>query len=152
MTAPATSIDNDLLDRILGEIMEAMTFCGVERVSEDEFTWDDAAVIWSRVDLKAPAEGDFWMVVPRDAMLELTDVVWAGEIEANEDAAKSLMAEIVNAVAGQVLAECPGAETVLLGLPEQGAGSLAASESPEARHAYLLDDGTPIAVLLRDAA
>jgi len=141
-----------VLDPVLAEIMEAMTFAGVERVEEDEFAWDDADLVWARVDLIAPAAGDFWMVAPREAAVELTDVVWAGEIEANSETAQALMAEIVNAVAGQILAVLDDEATVHLGLPETGNGKVRPTDFEEARHAYYMDDGTPLGVLIRAAA
>jgi len=152
MSNAAHSLKGGVLDPVLSEIMEAMTFAGVERVEEEEFDWDGADMVWARVDLIAPVEGGFWMVAPREAAIELTDVVWAGEIEANEDSAKALMAEFVNAVAGQLLAVLDENASVQVGLPETGQGKIRPCEYGEVRHAYFMDDGTPIGVLIRSAA
>lgn len=152
MSNAVTSIGPAIIDPVLGEVMEAMTFAGVERMDEGEISWDDDALVWARVDLIAPAVGDFWMLTPKDAAIELTDVVWAGEIDPTPDAAKMLMAEIVNAVAGQVLAVFDDKAEVHLGLPETGLGTIRPCEFEEARYAFIMDDGTPLGVLVRAAA
>jgi hypothetical protein len=152
MSNAIQSIGPNIIDPVLGEIMESMTFAGVERMDDSEIRWDANAFVWARVDLIAPAVGDFWMLAERDAAMELTDVVWAGEIEATPEAAKALMAELVNAVAGQVLAELDNNAQVQIGLPETGEGAIRPSEFEEVRHAFILDDGTPIGVLIRAAA
>jgi|GEM_PF-3650771 len=152
MSNAVDSIGPSIIDPVLGEIMESMTFAGVERMDEGEIPWDTDDFLWARVDLIAPAIGDFWMVAEREALLELTDVVWAGEIDPTPEAAKALMAEIVNAVAGQVLAELDADAEVHLGLPETGQGAIRPCDYEEARHAFMMDDGTSLGVLIRAAA
>jgi hypothetical protein len=151
MSGAVQAIRPELMDAVLGEIMESMVFAGVERVASSEAALPAAPCLWARVDLIAPAIGEFWMVVGRDAALELSDAVWGGEVEVNEEVAGALVAEIVNAVAGQVLAMLDTQARVELGLPVIGAGELAPTEFEEALHAYVLDDGTELAVVIRAA-
>lgn len=151
MSTASSCVSGSVLEPVLAEVMEAMTFAGIERAEEQDFDWDHANVVWGRVKLLSPVTGELWIVASLAAAVALADVVWAGEAEACGESAKALMGEIVNAVAGQVLAALDNALPVQLGLPETGDGRVSPSEYAQTRHAFRLDDGWPIGVLVRSA-
>ncbi len=152
MASAVGAIDDSVVDSVVGEILESMAFAMVERGDESEFDWTDAALVWARVDLIAPFCGEFWMAMPRDEALALTDAVWSGEAEATNELATALLAEIVNAVAGQLLAVLDPQADVQIGLPTSGVGAISPPEFEERQHMFRFDDGSPLGILVRATA
>lgn len=137
---------------VLTEVLEGMAFTGACPADAAAADWPAESPVWARVELVAPAVGDMIVVAEQEDMLNLVDAVWGGVIETTAAAACALMEELANAIAGQVLANLDAQSEVRLGLPESGLGTLPSESMESVQHAFLLDDGAPMRVVVRALA
>jgi len=132
-------IDRDALDHCLSaaatETLEGMAFvevapCPDGALPEDGDSLPDGcapgaagtAWRWSRLEVKAPLQGEILLVYPVGLATKLARTLYAGEAMP-PDAESDVMGEILNALGGRCVAAQVGADaTFTLGLPRSGDG------------------------------
>ena len=134
-----------LLDECVATIFESMFFAMAEPEEGDALP-GGVPRLAATVALLRPIAGEMRVELGEGVPRELFDTLWAGERAGSDAADAELAAELVNTIAGQVVARAAPGAIVEIGLPvvveslEAGAGT---------RRAYRLDSGGAVVVVLR---
>ena len=152
MSGNPGGIPSELVASVMGSVMESMVFSEVALEDDDGTFWGSSSLVWACVELVAPSRGQLWLAAELEDAVDMVDAVWGGAIPGTAESARSLLAELVNTVAGQVLADLDPDCVVEMGLPETGEGGVAQAAVKELRSCFVLDDGTSIGVVVHEAA
>jgi len=104
----------------LEEALEQVAFAPLTMLDEP-FDWLDGDLIWSEIQLCAPLSGTLVLGAPRTTVQPLAADAWGGE-EDGANPGEAFLSEMVNIVAGQILANLFPAREPWIGLPVYGEG------------------------------
>jgi hypothetical protein len=138
------SLPPALVDETVATIFESMFFAMAEP-EEGEALPAGVSRLAATVKLLSPMQGALRVELGEGVPRELFDTLWAGEREGSDAADAELAAELVNTLAGQIVARAAPGAIVQIGLPLV-AESIAAGEGT--RRSYRLDSGGAVVIAL----
>ena len=119
------------VEEVVRETLGEMVFSDAV-LSEASFNWDD--VVWAQVHCRQPIHGRLWIACPEPVAVELAEDAWGDEV--SQDVVGQFVGEVLNTVAGQVLARVHA--TPEIGLPVHGRGAV---DKPALTWVFEIDAG-----------
>ena len=138
------SLPPALVDETVATIFESMFFAMAEP-EEGEALASGVARLTATVALLNPVQGELRVELAEGVPRELFDTLWAGERAGSDAADAELAAELVNTLAGQLVAKAAPGAIVQIGLPIVTEGLAA---GPGTRRSYRLDSGGAVVIAI----
>ncbi|MDY6853020.1 MAG: chemotaxis protein CheX [Thermodesulfobacteriota bacterium] len=137
MTTPNENLAEKIFEAV-AETFENMAFMEAVPVSSDDVEpSSDSTLLWSRIAVLQPVEGELTLLASEGLAGEITEAIF-GETDEDaspDDMAFDALAELINTIAGRLMAELiPQDQAFELGLPETGKGWPQGSEEEIAYH------------------
>ncbi|MEL6345360.1 MAG: chemotaxis protein CheX [Myxococcota bacterium] len=138
------------LEELIAEILEQLAFCEVERKDRGFAGWSDEDLRWTEIALLAPYTDHMTIALPGELAEMIAGDAWGGLDDDDQTlAVADFLNELINTLAGQLLARLNPGQPISLGLPEAGRGP---REVPSGRSLYFDVEGQPLCVSLKHAA
>lgn len=136
MTTPNENLAEKIFEAV-AETFENMAFMEAVPIDSDDIEPSGSTLLWARIAVLQPVEGELTLLALEELAGEITEAVFgeADEDASPDDMAFDALAELINTIAGRLMAELIlHDQTFELGLPETGKGWPQGSEEEIAYH------------------
>lgn len=136
MTTPNENLAEKIFEAV-AETFEDMAFMEAVPIDSDDAEPSVSTLLWARIAVLQPVEGELTLLASEELAGEITEAVFgeADEDTSPDDMAFDALAELINTIAGRLMAELiPQDQTFELGLPETEKGWPQGLEEEAAYH------------------
>lgn len=119
--SPSPNGLGDAVNRALSTAFEDMVFMEISSIHEYAASGSD--MVWSRVATRAPLQAELVLQMNPRLIDACIDAMYTG-VDPNDLLRQDVVRELLNTISGLVMSNLTETETIDLGLPESGAGSV----------------------------